>query len=183
MLPQAAPGFGFVAAVALQEALAGFAPRPESLRLKWPNDVLLDGAKLAGVLCESALRPDGWLDWVVVGMGANLAHAPALPDRPTASLGIATPPEEVAAALLAAFDRWAATFRRDGLARVLEAWMRHGPARGARLSLTRAGRVLDGRFAGLAQDGSLLLDTEAGRLTINSGELAAGGDQADAAGR
>jgi BirA family biotin operon repressor/biotin-[acetyl-CoA-carboxylase] ligase len=81
-----APHWALLAAVALAEALAPSLPNPAALRLKWPNDLLLHGAKLAGVLVESAATRDGRIEWLVVGLGANLAVAPAVPGRATACL-------------------------------------------------------------------------------------------------
>uniref|UniRef100_UPI001F031436 biotin--[acetyl-CoA-carboxylase] ligase n=1 Tax=Falsiroseomonas oryziterrae TaxID=2911368 RepID=UPI001F031436 len=80
-----APLFAILAAVALAEALEPFLPDPSALRLKWPNDLLLGGAKLAGVLCESAAA-EGRIEWIVLGCGANLAVAPQVEGRATACL-------------------------------------------------------------------------------------------------
>ena len=72
------------------------------MRLKWPNDLLRHGAKCAGILAESGAGADGGIDWLCLGIGVNLAHAPALPDRPTAAASAgAGPPEAFAARLLA----------------------------------------------------------------------------------
>lgn len=91
--PQIAPGVGALVAAALQP----FAPA--KLEVKWPNDVLLDGAKLAGILVESAASGAS-LDWLVIGIGANLATAPTLPDRPTATLSGALTAPAAAAVIL-----------------------------------------------------------------------------------
>jgi BirA family biotin operon repressor/biotin-[acetyl-CoA-carboxylase] ligase len=72
-----APQWALLAAVALAEALSGFVPDPSALRLKWPNDLLLGGAKCAGVLAEASATPEGRTEWLVLGMGANLVVAPA----------------------------------------------------------------------------------------------------------
>jgi BirA family biotin operon repressor/biotin-[acetyl-CoA-carboxylase] ligase len=160
--------WSLLAAVALADALAGFAPDPRAVALKWPNDLLLDGAKLAGLLCESAADAQGRLEWLVIGMGANLAVAPAVEDRPTARLG-AVPPEQVAVAVLAALDRWRRSWLVEGFGAVRAAWMARGPALDQHLAI-RGG--IAGRYAGLAEDGSLLLATGGRVHAVASGEIA-----------
>jgi BirA family transcriptional regulator, biotin operon repressor / biotin---[acetyl-CoA-carboxylase] ligase len=169
-----APRFALLAAVALAEALEPHVPPGAELRLKWPNDLLLDGAKLAGVLCESATRPDGGLDFLVIGCGANLAVAPDVPGRATASLG-SPPPELVALSVLRSLAAWQARIARNGAAPLLAAWMRRGPTLGARLTLRAGKGETIGSYAGLAEDGALLLDTGAGPRRFGAGELDAGG--------
>jgi BirA family biotin operon repressor/biotin-[acetyl-CoA-carboxylase] ligase len=159
-----------LSAVAMAEAVEPDLPDPAALRVKWPNDLLLGGAKLAGVLCESSARPDGRLDWVILGCGINLAVAPAVPGRPTASLAAFGPPpepERVAARLIGSVEGW----RRRPLPDLLAAWMRRGPAPGERLTLRSGAGETAGTYAGLAEDGALLLDTGAGPRRFGSGEV------------
>ncbi|MBL6455197.1 biotin--[acetyl-CoA-carboxylase] ligase [Belnapia sp. T6] len=168
-----APQWSLLAGLALIEAAAAIDPDPAALRLKWPNDMLRHGAKCAGILAETALAPDGGLSWLGLGFGVNLAHAPSLPDRPTACLGAAEPPEEFAARLLARLDHWSRRRAAEGFGPVRAAWMAHGPAPGAPITL-RDGPIPGGAFAGLAEDGGLLLDQDGVRHTIRAGEVAAG---------
>ena len=168
-----APQWALLAAVALAETLAPLLPDAQALRLKWPNDALLHGAKLAGILAEASADAEGRVAWLVLGIGVNLAHAPALPDRPTAALPPPAPaPEDVAASLLQAIDRWRAIHAQNGLAPVRAAWSALGPAPGAPLTVRQGGSMLTGRFAGLGEDGSLLLATDAGLRAIVAGEIA-----------
>ena len=164
-----------LAGVALAEAAAELDPEPAALRLKWPNDLLRHGAKVAGILAESALAPGDppRLAWLVLGFGVNLRAAPALPDgRPTATLPIAEPPEAFAARLIRRLDHWRAIQAARGFAPVRAAWAALGPEPGETLAV-RAGTVsLPGRYAGLAEDGGLLLDTPEGRRHIIAGEVA-----------
>ncbi|MBU8547070.1 MULTISPECIES: biotin--[acetyl-CoA-carboxylase] ligase [Roseomonadaceae] len=160
--------WALLAALVMAEGVAPFTPNPAELRLKWPNDVLLGEAKLAGVLCESAATPAGELDWLIMGIGVNLAAPPALPDRPTASLG-AIPPEQVAVSMLFALERLRGLWRVEGFDAVRAAWMARGPALQAPLTL-RGGR--SGHYAGLAEDGSLLLATEGRVQAVTTGEVA-----------
>ncbi|WP_270933943.1 biotin--[acetyl-CoA-carboxylase] ligase [Falsiroseomonas oryzae] len=172
------PHWALLAAVALAEALEPGLPDPAALRLKWPNDVLLGGAKLAGVLCESAADAAGRLDWLVMGFGANLALAPDIPGRATACLaqqGPAPATEAVAARLLQALEAWRGRLATEGPAAVVAAWVRRGPAVGTRLTLRASGGETTGLYAGLAEDGALLLDTGAGPRRFTSGETEGGG--------
>ncbi|TDH64072.1 biotin--[acetyl-CoA-carboxylase] ligase [Dankookia rubra] len=169
-----APQWSLLAGVALAEAAAGHVPDPAALRLKWPNDLLLGGAKAGGILAESALTPAGAVAWLVLGIGVNLAHAPALPDRPTAVLDGAGLPEAFAVRLLARLSHWREVQRGEGFAPVRAAWRRFGPAAGERIVL----RALPGGgdFAGLAEDGSLLLDIDGTRRAIPAGEILSPGE-------
>jgi BirA family biotin operon repressor/biotin-[acetyl-CoA-carboxylase] ligase len=166
------PRWGLLAGVALADAAAATLPPGAGLRLKWPNDLLLDGAKCAGILAQGGVSPDGGIEWLVLGIGVNLAVAPPLPDRPTASFagaGIATPePVAFAHHLLARIGHWCAL----GLPAAREAWLAHGPVPDAPLRVRQGAELQEGRFAGLDEDGRLLLATAAGMIAVAAGELA-----------
>ncbi len=170
--------WALLAGLATLEGLAALLPpaaRPR-LSLKWPNDVLADGAaKLAGVLTEAEPGTDGNLAFLVIGIGANLAVAPNLPDRPTsclAALGAANVTAEQAAhAVLARLADWRQTYSQGGFAPVRGAWLARAHPLGIRLSVATPGGRLTGRFAGLAESGALRLETEAGPREVVSGEI------------
>lgn len=180
--------WSLLAGVALAEAAATLDPEPRLLRLKWPNDLLRGGAKVAGILTEASLTPGGGPDsplaWLIFGIGANLAEAPALPDgRPTAVLATAEcAPEDFAARLIARLDHWRAIHARLGFAPIRAAWQALGPDRGAELTIRGGGgrgdaEWLRGRYAGLAEDGALLLAPEQGvgpLRRIATGEIVRG---------
>ena len=168
--PNAAPlvpaAWALLAGVAVFETAAAYAPR-RRLSLKWPNDLLLDNAKLAGILIDSALTPTGLLDWVVIGIGVNLAHAPQLPDRPTACLastGEPPAPEPFARQLLAHLETWQSV----PFPTLREAWLARAHAIGTRLRVHRGNEVIEGAFLGLTDDGRLRL---AGATDTSSGEV------------
>jgi BirA family biotin operon repressor/biotin-[acetyl-CoA-carboxylase] ligase len=169
-----APQWSLLAGVALAEAAAAVLPDPGVLRLKWPNDLLRGGAKCAGILAESALAPNSQLAWLTLGFGVNLAHAPAVPDRPTATLGGLEAPEAFAARLLARLGHWRAMQRDQGFAPIRAAWRRFGPAEGE--AITVRGLSGQGCFAGLADDGSLLLEIDGVRRAIQAGEVLSQGE-------
>ena len=166
--PARAAEIGFVAALAVAGALDGFVP---GARLKWPNDVLLGGAKVAGILSE---RVDAA---VVVGIGVNVAHAPPAMPYPVASLaghGATATVDAVLAALVAQMEQGLARWEANGFAAVRDAWLQRGPALGQALQARLGARTLAGSFAGLDVDGALLLDTPGGRRRVVAGDVAEG---------
>ena len=182
--PAEAAGAGqwaLLAGVALIEALAQFAPDPAGLLLKWPNDVLLDGAKLAGILVDAAMgsgRGGRGAEWLVVGIGANLALAPAIEGRRIASLapqaGVPPSPVQVAEALLARIEAWRVVLARDGFAPVRAAWLSRAHPRGAPLTIKEASRIRTGVFAGLSAQGELLLSADGAVHTVSTGDVLLG---------
>ncbi len=161
------PGFwALMAGTALHAAVAAHLADPGALRLKWPNDLILDGAKLGGILIDSALRADGGLDWVVIGLGVNLVAAPGIEGRPTASLA-STPiaPAALASDILARLDRWMVT----PFATLRDAWLDRAHPIGTWLDIATGEGRHAGAFAGLAEDGGLLLSNR--REPITTGEV------------
>lgn len=158
-----------VAAVALEETVRGHLDR-RGLRLKWPNDLLLDGAKLSGILLERAGEA------VVIGIGVNLAHHPALADRATTSLaaeGVFVTPQAFAERLTPMFAAWLYHWRRDGLSPIVARWTERAHVIGTPLTVRPPdGETVEGRFAGLAADGALLLDlADGGRRVIHAADV------------
>lgn len=163
----------FVAALALYEAVLPLLADALALRLKWPNDLLLGKAKLAGILLERVS------DAVVVGIGVNLAAAPALPDRPTtalANLGPTPDRDTFAASLALTFDRELERWRTFGLEPLLRRWQQAAHPPGTPLAVHEPdGARLDGSYAGLSADGSLLLRLEDGATrAIHAGDVTLG---------
>lgn len=157
-----------LAGLSLHDLLA---PRvSQRLILKWPNDLLADGAKLAGILLERAG------DAVVVGLGVNLAVAPVVEDRATVSLadlGASLARDDFAAELARHFAADLQRWRDFGLEPVVRRWTAAGHPTGTRLAVDDgAPERLEGRFAGLTMDGALQLRLEDGRLrVIHAGEI------------
>ncbi len=127
----------------------------DQLQLKWPNDLLLDGAKLSGILLEGAG------DAVVIGIGVNLAHHPTDLDRLATSLaahGITPDPADFLDTLVAAFALWLARWRGEGLAPIRARWLDRAHAPGTALTARLPdGSATDGLFVGLDNDGALIL--------------------------
>lgn len=156
--------------LAVHEALGAFVPQGRELRLKWPNDLMLDGAKIAGILLEMKAGI------VVVGIGVNLSSAPQLPDRKVAALADFAPPpgrDDFAGALATAFDTELQRWRTVGLAPMLRRWQSAAHPQGTPLRVLPPGESsVDGTFAGLADDGNLRLALADGSIrTIHAGDV------------
>jgi BirA family biotin operon repressor/biotin-[acetyl-CoA-carboxylase] ligase len=150
-----------VAAVALYEAVGVFGV---AAQLKWPNDLLIAGAKLSGILLE---RSD---DAVVVGIGVNLSHHPDLPDRPTTSLAAhaaLVAPAVFLDVLAETFARWLERWRGEGIAAIRSAWLAAAHPVGTALSVRLPdGSARDGLFDGLDPDGALILRLASGQRHV-----------------
>ncbi|MEO8547920.1 MAG: biotin--[acetyl-CoA-carboxylase] ligase [Sphingomicrobium sp.] len=166
-----APTLSLASALALIEAVDVAAPGLSStqglpLMLKWPNDLLLGGDKLAGVLLERSG------DRVVGGFGVNLATAPPLTDRQAASLDGAVTPQAFAPLLAASFARMLAKWR-SGQSALTDAWLARAHPVGALLTV-HVGRDdrLSGHFDGIEPDGALRLRTDDGVEIVRAGDVA-----------
>ncbi len=177
--PADAARLSFVAALAVYDALRMLCGPSLNLALKWPNDVLLNGGKLSGILLESA-GAGGQVATLVIGIGVNLAAAPDLSEveegalRPVSlagETGLQVSPDDLLDALAASFDGWQRQVAAYGFGPIRNAWM----ARAARLGETitaRTGKTLmQGRFEGIDDSGALLLVTAQGRQAISAADI------------
>ncbi len=164
--PRAAE-LGFVAALAVADLVRD----GRAVRVKWPNDVLVEGGKIAGILPESSVGGDGKVEHVVLGIGLNVAVAPDLPEMryPGATLGGTV--EQAVEGLAAGLARWLVVWRRSGFATVRAAWLDRAGPLGAEVDVKLGEELVSGAFAGMDSDGALLLETPAGPRRIVSGEL------------
>jgi len=116
-----APQWSLAAGVAAAEALRDLVP---DLRLKYPNDLMVNGCKLGGILVEST-AVEGELGWLIIGIGINVAAAPDLPEQRTIALaerGVVITPEKLAWELLFRIGAWRAIIENQGFAPVRAAW-------------------------------------------------------------
>lgn len=149
-----------IAGLALIEALDVAVPG-EALMLKWPNDLLLLGRKLAGILLERSG------DRVVVGFGVNLAAAPELTGRECASLSGRITPQAFASLLAASFERLLKLWRESEPLLIAQAWLARGHPIGTRLTVhSSSDEMVSGRFDGIESDGGLRLRKDDGTLEI-----------------
>lgn len=158
----------FIAALTLADTVDRLLPKQTRAVLKWPNDVLVHGAKIGGILLER----EG--DAQIAGIGLNILEtAKNTPYKTTtiaASGGLATV-DYALEVLLDRLEKHLAVWTRDGFAPVRQAWLARAHPAGTKLLVTVGGKEQPGLFAGLAEDGALLLDTPTGQLAIRSGEV------------
>lgn len=148
------------AGLALLEAVDVHTPDRE-LMLKWPNDLLLSGKKLAGILLERSG------DRVAIGFGVNLADAPELGDREAASLGGTLLPQAFAPLLAGSFARLLELWRGSEPAMLAKAWLARAHPLGTAVKVhSGADEVVRGRFEGLDPDGALRLRRDDGSLEL-----------------
>ena len=176
--PAQAPQLSFVAALALHDAVVECAPQVGPLlKVKWPNDLLLGGAKLAGILIEGENEPAFAqpIFAVVIGFGVNcVAHPPKTPYPATdlAAAGALVEPTRLLAALAAAMQRrlsqWA---RGDGFAGIRSDWLKRAAGLGQDIKVRLPEREFSGRFEGLDDAGHLLVRGPAGLSTVTAGEV------------
>lgn len=165
-----APTLALMTGLALYEVCLALVPDQNGLSLKWPNDVLLGRAKLAGILLEAQGGA------VIVGIGVNLAAAPNLPDRETVALSKFGPAparddfaERLAEQFATELDRW----RTYGVEPLFRRWLSAAHPIGTALTIHDIDTSkLAGRFDGLAEDGSLLLRLEDGSTrAVHAGDV------------
>lgn len=155
--PAAAPQLTFVAAVALRDALADLAITID-FRVKWPNDVLCAGAKIAGMLLEQAG------EFIILGVGVNVVAHPETGLYPATSLaktGSGATADDVLAGFCDRLGYWYGVWREEGFAPIRKAWLEVAVGLGMKVTARLADEsVLTGRFAGLRADGALELADE-----------------------
>ncbi len=168
-----APQLGFVVGVALAQSLRDRLGGDDRLRLKWPNDALHDGAKLAGLLIEGTTLPDGRLG-CVVGIGVNcISHPPDLPATDLAAAGASdTDPRGLLADLARGIDMQLAEWRRgDGFAVIRRSWLALAAGVGTEIEVRTPRGRLRGIFRDISDQGHLRLDTERVELCVEAGYL------------
>ncbi|MEX2201052.1 MAG: biotin--[acetyl-CoA-carboxylase] ligase [Dongiaceae bacterium] len=182
----AAPQLGFVCALAMGEAIASLVPECTGrIRYKWPNDLLVDGGKIAGILLEAgpampsaaSTGTDPGPRFVIAGIGVNVASAPTDTSYPATALtdagAVAATPEALLAHFAERFAAGYAAWREDGFTQVRKAWLGAGHRVGDRLMVRIGdGHEIRGRFLDIDGDGALLLELDSGeRRRIGAGDV------------
>lgn len=166
----------FVAALALHEALVTVTGRPEAFALKWPNDVLLNGGKLAGILLES-IGQGAQVGHLIIGIGVNLRHAPAgeagavAPVSLMGETGTHVTPQEFLDLLAPAFVRWEDQLVTYGFAPIRRAWLDRAARLGQVITARMVTESVTGTFEGIDATGALQLREAHGLRTIPAADV------------
>lgn len=169
----------FVAALALHDAFAAATGRTEAFALKWPNDVLLNGGKVAGILLESSGSGRG-VARLAIGLGVNLVAAPGAEEvepgalRPVSlkgETGLSLTPEELLSLLAPAYARWETQFTTYGFAPIRAAWLTRAARLGQPITARTGTATVEGTFETLDETGSLVLQTPHGRRAIPAADV------------
>lgn len=159
------PQMTFVASLALYETVKSFAPHAP-FSLKWPNDVMLDGVKMAGLLVEIHTRHSAPLPWIIIGMGVNVAASPTVKARTVACLGDVVPhpplPRDFLTHFLGYFDHEVDLWTKAGFAPIRDRWREGAHKKGTPLLVHKGKERIEGSFLDLDASGRLLLEREDG---------------------
>lgn len=162
----------FVAAIAVADAVSALVPG--DVRLKWPNDVLVAGAKISGILLESERAVDGDVDWLVLGVGVNVRHFPPDLDYAATSLlacGVDVPVESMLERFLNSFAAWYARWDSQGFAPIRAAWLNAAQGLGAPVTVRLANETFTGRLVDLDTEGALVVATPAASRRVTAGDV------------
>lgn len=165
----------FLISVAMAEAVeivTGGKVRPDC---KWPNDLMVNGRKICGILLESASNQGAATDYLVIGAGVNVAFFPDDAERPATSLAALGSPvsvDDLVSAYVGRIAHWLPIWEQDGFAAIRDAWLMRGYGIGKPVVARLPKRELEGTFVGLDEDGSLILREDSGlEHRIGAGEV------------
>jgi BirA family biotin operon repressor/biotin-[acetyl-CoA-carboxylase] ligase len=172
---QHAASLSFVAALAVHEAVSPWVG-PETVRVKWPNDVLINGRKTSGILLESASTSDATkLPWLAVGIGINLVSAPTVANYPATFVndhGKAPDALEALSVLASAWDRHYRIWQSEGFEPIRKAWLSVAAGLGQPIEVRLAQDSMTGTFETLMPDGALQLKLPSGEArAVTAGEV------------
>ena len=168
---------GFIAALAVRDALLGLptASGVPAVTCKWPNDILIGGCKVAGILLEVAYPLEADATLIAVGVGLNLVHRPENTRFPATcvrdAFNLVVCPWQMVGAVIGHFDHWRRIREDKGFPLLRKAWLESAHGLGEPVTVRMADRELSGRFGGLDESGALLLGTPDGSLAISAGDV------------
>lgn len=175
--PTTATQLAFVAALGVGDFLARYLEKTIPVHYKWPNDVLVNGRKIAGILAESTMGKAQDLAWVILGVGINVATHPEKVEWPATSLRAegAEPPEipelveKFGRSLLFCYNEW----QEKGFPPIRKAWLERAAGLGERIRVRASEATFEGTFTGLDEDGALLVlkDGDKSPSRITSGDV------------
>jgi len=164
----------FVGALAACDALSALAPPGHMVQSKWPNDILLNGDKVGGLLLEAETGGDETPEWVIMGLGINVAEHPSKAAFPATSLkacGWTVSAVDSLEAFSRHFMIWANTWLDDGFAAIRKNWLWRCKGLGDKIEVRLADRTMKGIFKDIDQDGALVLKTGKREHRITAGDV------------
>ena len=175
MAASAAMQASFVAAISLADTIASVLPRSALTQVKWPNDVLIEDRKVAGILLEAGHGTGDAIDWLVVGTGVNIESHPEGTPWPATSLhreGCKTVSEEKLLEIYCLrFLAWYVTWKKLGFGPVRQAWLRRARGIGEAVTVRVGSETIEGLFEGMDEDGALILDQMGVKRRITAGDV------------
>lgn len=167
----------FVTCVAVGEKLRPFLPPGHVLTYKWPNDVLLNGKKVGGLLLEAVPLLEKQETAYLISCGLNLITRPLHVPYPTTSFqseGIYLSLREVLYGITDSLEHYIALWKREGFSPIYDLWMQHAAGLEKKISFALQGKLHEGIFKGIDVEGALLLRTSEGLKKFTAGEILAG---------
>lgn len=167
----------FVAAIAVAEAVRDVLPDSAVITCKWPNDVLVNGRKVAGILLEAETRTASAVDHLVIGIGVNVtSYPPVLPAGFTANSLAAAGARDLDIAgvlerLIVSLGSWLPRWEQDGFAPVRAAWLARAHALGGMIRVVQSAGDTLGLFCGLDEKGALLIESDGALQRIVAGDV------------
>ncbi len=167
---------GYVAALAIYDTIGELCPPGYEAHCKWPNDVLLNSKKVSGILMESSgSSPDGHLDWLILGVGINVATHPDDTPYPATSFAAEGARDISVEDTLASFSRnflvWCRRWMEDGFEGLRETWVWRAAGLNEEILVRLENQELSGIFAGIDENGALRLRQNENEQTITVGDV------------
>lgn len=164
--------YSFVTACALQKTFAEFINPPHKAQNKWPNDILLNGIKAAGILLESDVENNGMISYLNIGVGVNIVYAPV--DKIALNHVIASPVNatDFLSVFLNHLNKFISQYRMEGFKPIKDEWLKNAHALGEMIIVRLSHETINGVFKGLNDDGALILELETNKIRlIHSGDV------------
>ena len=165
----------FVSSLGLADAVNAVLPRHCQVNCKWPNDVLVEGRKVAGLLLESETYPLGGMEWLVIGVGLNIASYPEDVEFPATSLiaqgGKDITVEKMLETFCLRFLAGYVTWKNLGFEPIRKAWIRRAAGIGKEITVQLPRETLSGQFKSMDEDGALILLHNGTERRITAGDV------------
>jgi BirA family biotin operon repressor/biotin-[acetyl-CoA-carboxylase] ligase len=166
--------YSFVTAISEGEAIKDFINDDITVQYKWPNDVMLDGKKLSGILLET-LKDSNGCNWLIIGTGVNINNQPEDIDKQVTSLMKysleAVSVESFLAKFIQHFQTQEKLWKNEGFAFIRSAWLESAYRLGDEITVNLKNKVLKGKFEGISHSGELEVLVDGEKLLICGGEV------------